>query len=162
MASAEGIEIREARAEDAPLLFQLIRELSEFEKIPHEVIATEDTIRESLFGSVPAAEAALAFRDGAPAGFAVFFANFSTFVGRPGIYLEDIYVRPEHRGAGVGKALLAHLARLARRRKAGRIEFAVLDWNPARKFYERFGARPMDDWILYRLPPDAIARLAEE
>ena len=139
----------------------MIRELAEFERIPHEVVATEDIVRDSLFGTKPAAEACLVSCDGAAAGFAVYFENFSTFVGRPGLYIEDLYVRPEYRGEGVGKALLAHCAALARDRNLGRIEWAVLDWNPAREFYEHFGARPMEDWVPYRLSGDALKRLAE-
>lgn len=161
MANAKQITIRKASIEDVPLVFQLIRELADFERIPHEVVATEDTVRESLFGAKPAAEACLVSCDGATAGFAVYFENFSTFVGRPGLYIEDLYVRPEYRGKGVGKALLAHCAALARERNLGRIEWAVLDWNPARKFYEHFGARPMEDWVPYRLSGDALKRLAE-
>ncbi|RJR29171.1 MAG: GNAT family N-acetyltransferase [Candidatus Latescibacterota bacterium] len=160
MTADAAIAIRKAVPADVPILYRLIRELAVYEKIEHEVIANEETIAGSLFGPSPAAEAVLAFAGGDPAGFAVFFGNFSTFVGRPGMYIEDIYVRPEYRGAGVGKALLAHLARIARERRAGRIEFAVLDWNPARGFYEHLGARAMTDWVFYRFTEDRIRDLA--
>jgi len=155
------IAIRPASREDVPLVFQLIKELAEFERIPHEVFATEDVIRESLFGERPAAEAALVSCDGKPAGFAIYFNNFSTFVGRAGLYIEDLYVRPEFRGEGIGKALLKHCATIARDRNLGRIEWAVLDWNPARSFYEHFGARAMEDWVLYRLSGEALKSLAD-
>jgi GNAT superfamily N-acetyltransferase len=161
MPADDAIAIRKAGPADVPILLRFIRELAEFEKISHEVAATEETIRESLFGPSPAAEAILAYRGGAPAGFAVYFANFSTFVGRPGIYIEDIYVRPELRGTGGGRTLLVHLARVAKERNAGRIEFAVLDWNPARGFYERFAARAMNDWVFYRFDEEAIGKLAD-
>lgn len=160
MSNEANVTIRKAGPEDVPVLYRLIRELAEYEKIAHEVSATEETIRASLFGTRPAAEAVLASRGGEPAGFAVYFPNFSTFVGRPGIYIEDIYVRPEFRGTGIGGALLAHVARAARERGAGRIEFAVLDWNPARGFYERYGARAMSDWIYYRFDEERIGKIA--
>jgi GNAT superfamily N-acetyltransferase len=159
VARNEHITIREAGVADAPLVFALIKELAEFERIPHEVVATEETIRESLFGDAPAAEAIIAECGGAPAGFAIFFENFSTFVGRPGLYIEDLYVRPEYRGAGVGRALFGRCAAIARERNLGRMEWAVLDWNPAREFYERFGARAMEDWVLYRLTGDQLTKL---
>jgi len=156
-----NIAIRRASIEDVPLVFELIKELAEFERISHEVVATEETIRENLFGEKPAAEAVLAECGGAPAGFAIYFHNYSTFVGRAGLYIEDLYVRPEFRGEGVGKALLGHCAAVARARNLGRVEWAVLDWNPAREFYEHFGARPMGDWVLYRLTGDALKKLAD-
>ncbi len=155
-----AITIRAAGPADVPVLFRLIRELAEYERIAHEVIANEETIAGSLFGPSRAAEAVLAYVGGDPVGFAVFFSNFSTFVGRPGMYIEDIYVRPQVRGTGVGKAILAHVARIARERRAGRIEFAVLDWNPARGFYEHLGARAMTDWVFYRFTEDRIRDLA--
>lgn len=160
MRSHDELTIRKAEAGDLNVLFRLIRELAEYEKIAHEVSATEETIRESLFGARPAAEAILAHRGGAVAGFAVFFRNFSTFVGRAGIYIEDIYVRPEFRGSGIGEALLRHIARVAKENRLGRIEFAVLDWNPARGFYEHLGARAMSDWVFYRFTEDGIRALS--
>jgi GNAT superfamily N-acetyltransferase len=159
MSDAPRISIRHTDGNDVPLLFQLIRELADFERIPHEVSATEEIISESLFGDSPAAVALLAEVDGKPAGFVVYFNNFSTFVGKSGIYIEDLFVRPEYRGLGVGKALFLRCAEIARARGLGRVEFAVLDWNPARKFYERFGARAMEDWVLYRLAGNALKSL---
>ncbi len=155
------IAIRPATVEDTPLILSFIRELAEYEKLSHEVVATEEALRESLFGERAFAEVLLAFVGGEPLGFALFFHNFSTFLGKPGIYLEDLYVRPEHRGTGAGRALLARLARLAVERGCGRLEWWVLDWNePAVGFYKRIGARAMDDWTVYRLTGDALERLA--
>ena len=161
MSNGVEIRIRKASREDAALLLQLIKELAEFEKISPEVTTTKEILGESLFGVKPAAEAVIAELDGKTAGFAVYFNNFSTFVGRPGIYIEDLYVRPEHRGRGIGKALLKHCAAAALERNLGRVEWAVLNWNPAREFYEHFGAEPMNDWVIYRLVGDELKRLAE-
>ena len=153
--------IREATEEDVPLILSLIRELAEYERLSHEVVATEDTLRESLFGERRYAEVLIAEHDGTPAGFALFFHNFSTFLGKPGIYLEDLYVRPVFRGAGIGKKLLVHLARLAKRRDCGRLEWWVLDWNePSIGFYKKLGAVPMDDWTVYRVTGEALEDLA--
>lgn len=156
--------IRPATEEDVPLLLELIRELAEYEKLSHEVVADEEILRRNLFGDGHrGAEAVIAMADGEPTGFALFFHNFSTFLGRPGIYLEDLYVRPEYRSAGVGRALLAHLARLAVERGCGRLEWWVLDWNePAIGFYEKLGAEAMDDWTVYRVAGEALERLAGE
>ena len=161
MSRDSKVTVRRASINDVPLVFQLIRELAEFERISHEVTATEDVIRENLFGERPAAEAIIAECGGTPAGFAIYFHNYSTFVGRAGLYIEDLYIRPEFRGRGIGKALLKECAAVAAARNLGRIEWAVLDWNPAREFYEHFGARPMDDWVLYRLTGDALKKLAD-
>ncbi|MDD4857696.1 MAG: GNAT family N-acetyltransferase [Candidatus Krumholzibacteria bacterium] len=161
MSSEREISIRRASADDARLVLQMIGELAEFERIAHELVATEQTIRENLFGERPAAEVILAECDGAPAGFAVYFNNFSTFVGRPGLYIEDLYVRPEYRGSGVGKALFKRCAKTAAARNLGRVEWAVLEWNPARSFYEHLGAAPMDDWVLYRLTGEAFKKLSD-
>ena len=161
MSRKKKTTIRNASVDDIPLVFQLIKELAEFERISHEVIVTEEILRDSLFGEKPAAEVILAECEGKPAGFAIYFNNFSTFVGRPGLYIEDLYVRPECRGFGVGKALLEHCASVAAKRNLGRVEWAVLEWNPARDFYEKFGARAMDDWVLYRLTGDALRELAD-
>jgi len=155
------ITIRRPSIEDVPLILGLIKELAEFERISHEVIATEEIIRENLFGENASAEAVLAEYGGASAGFAIYFQNYSTFVGKAGLYIEDLYVRPQFRGKGIGRALLAHCATIARARDLGRIEWAVLDWNPAREFYEHVGARPLADWVLYRLTGDAMKKLTE-
>jgi GNAT superfamily N-acetyltransferase len=156
------LEIRPATEADVPLLLTLIRELAEYEKLSHEVVATEEVLRESLFGGRRVAEALLGHVAGEPAAFALFFHNFSTFLGRPGLYLEDLYVRPEHRGGGVGRAMLRRLARLAKERGCGRLEWWVLDWNePAIRFYKSLGAEPMDDWTVYRVAGEALDRLAE-
>ena len=155
------ILVREASAADVALILSFIRELAEYERLSHEVVATEDGLRESLFGERPYAEVLIAEHDGSPAGFALFFHNYSTFLGRPGIYLEDLYVRPEFRGAGTGKKLLVRLARLARSRGCGRLEWWVLDWNePSIGFYEKLGAVPMDDWTVYRVSGPALEDLA--
>ena len=154
-------EIRPATEDDVPLILSLIRELAEYERLSHEVVATEDMLRESLFGERRAAEVFLAYYEDALTGFALFFHSFSTFLGRPGIYLEDLYVKPEFRGKGIGRALLTYLARLAKERGCGRLEWSVLDWNePAIKLYKNIGAIPMDEWTVYRVSGEALDRLA--
>jgi GNAT superfamily N-acetyltransferase len=141
---------------------QLIRDLATYERAPNDVIATEQDLREVLFGAEPAAKVVIAFEDAAPVGFAVYFFNFSTWLGRPGLYLEDLFVKPEMRGRGYGRALLVHLAKIARDHNCGRMEWAVLNWNePAIGFYETIGARGLDDWRMFRLTGDGISRLAE-
>jgi GNAT superfamily N-acetyltransferase len=155
--------LRSATRDDVPVIAELIRGLARFEKLEHEVVMTEDLLAAALFGDRPYAEVVLAEDDGRPVGFALFFHNFSTFLGRPGIYLEDLFVLPEHRGGGIGRMLLAHLARLAVERGCGRLEWAVLDWNrDAIKFYERLGARPNSDWTVYRLAGEALTGLARQ
>jgi GNAT superfamily N-acetyltransferase len=155
--------IRSATPADVKLILSLIRELAEYEKLAHQVVATEADIQDSLFGPRPSAECLIAEFDGAPAGFALFFHNFSTFLGKPGIYLEDLYVKPELRGKGIGRKLLAHLAQLAVTRGCGRFEWAVLDWNePAIGFYRSIGARMLDDWKINRLTGEALEKLAAE
>jgi GNAT superfamily N-acetyltransferase len=155
--------IRAARPDDLATVAALIRELAEYERLAHEVVLDEAALHEHLFGDRPYAEVLIAETDaGEPVGFALFFHNFSTFLGRPGIHLEDLFVRPEHRGAGHGIALLRALGGLARERGCGRVEWNVLDWNePSIAFYESLGARPMQEWILYRLTEDGISSLAE-
>jgi GNAT superfamily N-acetyltransferase len=157
-----SIAIRPAALADVPLILAFIRELAEYERLTHEVIATEDSLRRTLFGDRPYAECLIASVDGEAAGFALFFHNYSTFLGRPGIYLEDLYVRPDARRRGLGLALLVRLARLALERGCGRLEWAVLDWNePALAFYRRLGALPMDEWTVHRLagaPLEVLAR----
>ncbi len=162
LAAVTALRIREAVEADVPLVTSLIRELADYERLLHEVHMTEARLRTALFGPQRYAEVAIA-EDGTglPLGFALFFHNFSTFLGLPGIYLEDLFVRPAHRSRGVGRALLQHLARLAHERGCGRLEWSVLDWNePAIGFYRRLGARPNDEWTVYRLDGEALARLA--
>ena len=155
-------EIRPAFIEDVPVILELIRELATYERAPNEVTATEEQLVDVLFGERPAAEVLLAFEGKSPVGFAVFFYNFSTWLGRPGLYLEDLFVKPEKRGKGYGRALLVDLAKIARDRGCGRMEWAVLDWNePAIKFYRALGAKPMEEWTVFRLTRDGIARLAQ-
>jgi len=162
LAAVSQVRIREAIELDVPLVASLIRELAEYEQLVHEVRMTEDRLGSALFGPHRYAEVAIA-EDGTgePLGFALFFHSFSTFLGLPGIYLEDLFVRPAHRGLGVGRALLQHLARVARQRGCGRLEWSVLDWNePAIGFYRRLGARANDGWTVYRLDGDALEQLA--
>jgi GNAT superfamily N-acetyltransferase len=155
------VEIRVATEDDVPLILALITELAEYERLSHEVVATEETLRHSLFGERRLAETLLAYLGDDLAGFALFFHSFSTFLGRPGIYLEDLYVRPEFRSAGVGRTLLVRIAGLAKERGCGRLEWAVLDWNePAISFYKRIGASPVSGWTVYRLTGEALEELA--
>ena len=157
------LDIRPAQEADIPLILSLINELAEFEKLQHQVIATTSTLRESLFGARPGAEAVIARVGGEAAGFALYFHNFSTFLGKRGLYLEDLYVRPAFRGQGIGKRLLTHLARLALERGCGRFEWSVLDWNqPARDFYETLGAEANPAWVNYRIAGEALERLARQ
>ena len=154
--------IRFATVADVATVMRFIRDLARYERLEHEVIATEDVLRETVFGERRYAEVLIGEIDGDPVGFALFFHNFSTFIGRPGIYLEDLFVRPEFRGHGYGKALLGRLAALAVERKCGRVEWAVLDWNtPSIEFYKSIGAVPMTDWRIFRLKGDALAALAK-
>ncbi len=162
LARAAPLQIAPATDADVPLILSLIHGLAEYEHLEHQVVATESTLRQALFGPRPGAEAVIARIDGAPAAFALYFHNFSTFLGKPGLYLEDLFVQPACRGRGIGKALLAYLARLALERGCGRFEWAVLDWNkPARDFYESLGAEANSEWINYRITGDALERLAK-
>ena len=155
-------EIRPAGVADVPIILKLIRDLATYERAPNEVTATEEQLVDVLFGEKPAAEVLLAFEKDTPVGFALFFHNFSTWLGRPGLYLEDLFVKPEKRGKGYGRALLVDLAKIAYERGCGRMEWAVLDWNnPAIKFYRALGAKPMDEWTVFRLTRDGIAELAK-
>ena len=157
-----GVTLRFATAEDTPVILAMIRELADYERMSHEVVADITRLRQSLFGERRVAEVLIAEKRGEPVGFALFFHNFSTFVGRPGIYLEDLYVRPAARGSGIGKALLVRLARIAVERGCGRLEWAVLDWNePAIGFYRRLGATAMDEWTVFRLTGAALEDLAQ-
>lgn len=156
--------IRAATSDDVPLILTFIHGLAAYEKLSHEVEATEEKLRATLFPSVgrPAAECILAYAEhDAPAGFAIFFTNYSTFLAKPGLYLEDLFVKPEFRGRGIGKSLLLHLAKLANQRGCGRMEWAVLDWNqPAIAFYESLGAERKTDWTICRLTGTALAKYA--
>ena len=155
------MEYRFAEEKDTGLILQFIRELADYEKMLSEVVATEDLLREWIFEKKKA-EVIFALEDGREVGFALFFHNFSTFLGRAGIYLEDLYVRPEHRGKGYGKGLLKQLARIAVERGCGRLEWSCLDWNaPSIGFYLSLGARPMSDWTVYRVTGDTLTKLAE-
>jgi GNAT superfamily N-acetyltransferase len=157
-----GLEIRPAAEADVPVILELIRALAEYERAPHEVRCDEARLRESLFGSRPEAEVLLACHGAGAAGFAVFFHNYSTWWGRRGIYLEDLFVRPEMRGKGIGKALLRALAKIAWERGCARMEWSVLDWNqPAIDFYRSLGAVAKDEWTVYRLNRAEIEKLAE-
>jgi GNAT superfamily N-acetyltransferase len=153
--------IRFATVADVATVLRFIKDLAEYERLAHAVVATEELIRETVFGPRQYAEVLIGEVDGDPAGFALFFHNFSTFLGRPGIYLEDLFVRPEFRGKGYGKALLARLAQLAIDRNCGRVEWAVLDWNtPSIEFYKSIGAVPMSDWQIFRLRGEPLEKLA--
>jgi GNAT superfamily N-acetyltransferase len=153
--------LRAAEPSDVPTILRCIRGLAEYERLAHQCVATEALLRESLFGAEPAAKVVLAFQDDVPAGFALWFRSYSTFLARPGIYLEDLFVFPAFRGQGLGRQLLAHLARTAAERGYGRVEWAVLDWNvDAIRFYESLGAVAMGDWTTYRVTGDALADLA--
>jgi GNAT superfamily N-acetyltransferase len=155
-------EIRSAVEPDVPVILSLIRELAEYEREPNAVVATEAGLREVLFAAKRSAEVLLALENGEAVGFAVYFHNFSTWLGRPGLYLEDLFVRPAVRGKGFGRALLKRLAQIAKERGCGRMEWAVLDWNdPAIQFYRKLGAEPMNEWTVFRLTQDGIARLAD-
>jgi GNAT superfamily N-acetyltransferase len=156
------IQIQPATDADVPLILQLIKALAEYERLGDQVSATEAMIRESFFGPAPHAQAVIARIDGDAVGFAIWFSTYSTFLSKPGIYLEDLFVLPHWRGQGVGRALLRHLARIAVERGCGRIEWSVLDWNEtAIRFYRNIGARAMDEWTVYRLTGDAITTLAD-
>ena len=159
---SEPISFRFALPEDCPRILEFIRGLAEYEHLSHEVVATESLLREWLFEKKKA-EVLFACLDGQPVGFALFFHNFSTFLGRAGIYLEDLFVLPEHRGKGCGGALLRRLARIAKERGCGRLEWSCLDWNrPSIQFYLSLGARPMEDWTTYRLTGETLDRAAQQ
>ena len=156
-----SLRIAPANESDVPIILSFIRKLAEYEKLSHLVVASEADVGEHVFGANPVAEVLLAYWDQEPVGFALYFRNFSTFLGQPGIYLEDLFVDPSHRGKGIGKALLARLAQIAAERGYGRLEWAVLDWNtPSIEFYRSLGAVPLDEWTAYRLTGAALDRLA--
>jgi GNAT superfamily N-acetyltransferase len=161
MKEHRDFQIRPAHVDDVPIILELIRDLATYERAPDEVVATGEQLNDVLFGERPVAEVLLAFEGELPVGFAVYFYNFSTWLGRPGLYLEDLFVKPEKRGKGYGRALLVALAKIARDRGCGRMEWAVLDWNePAIKFYRALGATPMHEWTVFRLTGQEIANLA--
>jgi GNAT superfamily N-acetyltransferase len=156
------LEIVQASESDAPVILNMIQELAKYEKLEHLVTATEEQVRSTLFGAKPAAEVLLARSEEECVGFALFFATYSTFLAQPGIYLEDLYVKPHMRGRGVGRAILKHLAQLAVARDCGRVEWEVLNWNePSIRFYEKLGATPLNEWTKYRLTGDALTRLGD-
>lgn len=156
------IVIRKGTDKDVSIILELIKALADYEKAPHEVIADEKLLTQNLFGDKPYAETLIADYDGEPAGFALFFHNFSTWVGKPGIYLEDLFVKPHLRGKGIGKKLLIQIAKIAVERDCGRFEWAVLDWNePSIQFYKNLGAKPMDEWTIFRMTEQQIKVLAD-
>lgn len=162
-AEAAGFTLRPATSADVPAILACIRGLAEYERLAHQCVATEAQLRETLFGDRPAAEVVLAFAGDEPAGFALWFQSYSTFIARPGLYLEDLFVYPQYRGRGLGRRLLQHLARVAIERGYGRVEWSVLDWNvDAIRFYRSLGAELLHDWQLCRLVGDAIPALAAE
>lgn len=157
----DDVRIEPATVRDVPVLLRMIKALAEYERMSDQVVATEEGLRKSLFGERPVVEAAIASVGAEAVGFALWFQNYSTFLGRPGIYLEDLFVVPAWRGRGIGRALLTHLARVAVSRGCRRLEWSVLDWNePTIAFYRSLGAQPMDQWTVYRLTGDALSRLA--
>ena len=153
--------IRPATEQDVPIILDLIKQLADYERLADRVVATEQRLRDTLFGERPAAEVLLASLEGETVGFAVFFTNYSTFLAKPGLYLEDLFVKPHARGKGIGKALLARLAKIAVERDCGRVDWSVLNWNePSLRFYEALGAIPLTDWTTYRLTGDSLVKLA--
>jgi GNAT superfamily N-acetyltransferase len=161
MTMLKNFEIRPAAEVDTPLILSFIKKLAVYEKLASKVTATEAILRETLFGERRYAEVVIGYHEGEPVGFALFFHNYSTFLGKPGVYLEDLYVDEEHRGKGFGKAILIYLAKLAKERNCGRLEWSVLTWNePSINFYKSLGASPLDDWTVFRLTGDALDKLA--
>ena len=157
-----GFEIRPASEADVPVIYSFIKKLAAYEKLTHEVVATEMLLRETLFGSLRTAEVAIGYCEEKPVGFVLFFHNYSTFLGRPGLYIEDLFVDEAYRRRGLGRALLLYVAQLANERRCGRLEWAVLDWNePAINFYKKLGAVAMNEWTIYRVTGEALSKLAE-
>jgi len=156
-----NLNIRKASIDDVPLILKFIKELSVYEKISKEVVTTEDILRETLFGDKSYAQVLIAEIERKPVGYALYFYNFSTFTGRPGLYIEDVYVSEEYRGQGIGTALFKYCAHIAKENKCVRMEWIVLDWNPARKYYDHMGAKPLDEWIIYRLKDEALNKMAD-
>lgn len=155
----QNLIIREAELADVPILLALIKELAVYEKLSEQVVTDEEAIRKTLFGEKACAEALVAIWKGQPAGMVIFFHNYSTFLGKPGFYIEDLYVKEQCRGLGIGKELLLKCVEIARERDCGRMEWLVLNWNPARKFYEKLGAYPLNEWTVYRLNREAMDEL---
>lgn len=152
--------IKQAKVDDVPLILSFIKKIAEYEKLSHEVVATEEILRESLFDKNPVAEVVFGYIDSQPVCYAVYFYNFSTFIGKKGLYLEDLFVLPELRGKGIGKKMLLHLFQKAADENCGRMEWAVLDWNePAINFYKSLGAKPMDDWTSFRMDESALKKI---
>jgi GNAT superfamily N-acetyltransferase len=155
------MQITAATEQDVPVILDLIKQLADYERLAHRVVATEQRLRDTLFGERPAAEVLLASLEGETVGFAVFFTNYSTFLAKPGLYLEDLFVKHHARGKGIGKALLARLAKIAVERDCGRVDWSVLNWNePSLRFYEALGAVPLSDWTTHRLTGEALIKLA--
>jgi len=163
LADNNEILIRQALKEDVGLILSFIKELADYEKLSDAVTANEELLLKTLFGEESVTKSLLAFYDNKPAGFAIYFYNFSTFIGKPGLYLEDVYVKPELRGKGIGKQILIYLANIAKEKDCGRFEWSVLDWNePSIKFYKNLGAKPMDEWTVFRLDKKGIENLASQ
>ena len=159
---SSGFEIRQAEEADVPIILSFIKKLAVYEKLAHEVVATEDSLRETLFGKRKIAEVAIGYFDGQPIGFVLFFHNYSTFLGKPGLYIEDLFVDEAFRRRGFGRALFLYTARIAEERNCGRLEWAVLDWNePAISFYKKLGAVPMSDWTVFRITGENLHKLAQ-
>jgi len=158
----EKLVLKQASPEDVPLILSFIKEIADYEKLSHEVVATEETLHKSLFGKNANTEVIITYYENKPAGYAVFFHNFSTFIGKNGLYLEDIYVKPELRGEGIGGKIFNHLVKLAVERNCGRMEWSVLNWNtPAINFYKKLGAEPMEEWTVYRLTEEKLKALIQ-
>lgn len=161
MADNLSVNIRKTDVSDVPLILQFILELADYENLRDQVTATEEILKESLFGKRPYAEALIVEAESIPVGLVLFFHNFSTFLGKAGIYIEDLYIKEEYRGKGIGRKIFEYLSNLAKERNCGRIDWWVLEWNPARKFYEKMGAVPMDEWIVYRLTGDKLDEISK-
>ena len=159
----QNFEIRSATPADVPVVLSFIRKLAEYERLAHEAVATEDLLRKTLFGARRTAKVAIGYFEQQPVGFVLFFHNYSTFLGRPGIYIEDLFVDEKFRRRGFGGALLRHVAQLAKQRECGRLEWSVLDWNePAIQFYRKLGAVPMSEWTVFRVTGEALTKLADK
>jgi GNAT superfamily N-acetyltransferase len=162
MTDSPGFQIKSATESDVPVILSFVKKLAGYEQLSHEVVATEELLRENLFGERRTAEVAIGYLEAEPVGFVLFFHNYSTFLGKPGLYIEDLFVDEEYRGRGYGRALLLHVARLAKARDCGRLEWSVLDWNqPAIDFYKKLGALPMSDWTMFRITGKSLDELTD-